>query len=159
MTKEKRSNHYVWIIMLILSLMLVAWCLLVLTFSRDTTLEDALRLAGSPLVKGDLDEAALGFLDMAMLKPLWEEIWIGIFGIYCALGLKKYKKDAWMLSFFWGIMMITNAVIQGGYEVFVLKWPYACIQTYFFFLLGVIPVVFLLITRRKFVLNSISSPS
>jgi hypothetical protein len=139
--------------------MFLAWNLLVLSFSRDTTLEDALRLAGSSFVVEDIDEAGLGFLNMAMLKPLWEEIWIGIFGIYCALGLKKYKKDAWILSFFWGIMMITNAVIQGGYEVLVLKWPSACIQSYFFFLLGVIPVVSLLITRRKFVLNSISSPS
>jgi hypothetical protein len=142
MTKENRFHKYVWGVMLVLSLMILAWCLLVLAFSRDTILEDLIRLAGSSLVKEDLDAAALGFLDMAMLKPLWEEVWIGIFGIYCALGLKQHKKDAWMLSFFWGIMMITNAVIQGGYEIFVLGWPYACMQTYFFLLIGIIPVVF-----------------
>ena len=112
MFKEKRLHKYIWVIMMTLSVMLLAWCLLVLAFSRDTILEDLIKLAGSNLVKEDLDEAALGFMNMAMLKPLWEEVWIGIFGIYCAFALKQHKQDAWMLSFFWGIMMITNAVIQ-----------------------------------------------
>ena len=150
MAKEKGFHKYVWVIMLILSVMLLAWCLLVLAFSRDTILEDLIRLAGSTLVKEDLDEAALGFMNMAMLKPLWEEVWIGIFGIYCALALKGHKPDAWMLSFFWGIMMIANAVIQGGYEVLILGWSNACMQTYFFFLIGIIPVVALLLTRKKY---------
>jgi hypothetical protein len=87
---------------------------------------------------------------MAMLKPLWEEIWIGVLGIYCALGLRKKKKYAWILGLFWGIMLITNAVIQGVYEVAILNWSNACLQTYLFLLLGVIAVVSLLVTRREF---------
>jgi len=150
MSKEKGFHKYVWVIMLIFSFMLLAWCLLVLAFSRDTILEDLIKLAGSSLIKEDLDEAALGFMNMAMLKPLWEEVWFGIFGIYCALALKGYRQDAWMLSFFWGIMMITNAVIQGSYEIFILGWSYACMQTYFFFLIGVIPIVGLLLIRKKY---------
>lgn len=150
MSKEKGFHKYVWVIMLIFSVMLLAWCLLVLAFSRDTILEDLIKLAGSSLIKEDLDEAALGFMNMAMLKPLWEEVWIGIFGIYCALALKGHKQDGWMLSFFWGIMMVTNAVIQGGYEIFILGWSYACMQTYFFAVIGIIPVAALLLTRKKY---------
>ena len=37
MSKENRSSNYVWIIMMVLPLMLLAWNLLVLSFSRDTT--------------------------------------------------------------------------------------------------------------------------
>jgi hypothetical protein len=150
MFKEKRFHKSVWLIMLITSVMLLAWCLLVLAFSRDTILEDLIKLAGSSLVKEDLDAAALGFMNMAMLKPLWEEVWFGIFGIYCALALRGHRQDAWLLSFFWGIVMISNAAIQGGYEIFILGWSYACMQTYFFLLIGIIPVVALLLTRKQY---------
>ena len=141
--------------MLIFSVMLLAWCLLVLAFSRDTILEDLIKLAGSSLTKEDLDEAALGLMNMAMLKPLWEEAWIGIFGIYCALALKGHRQDAWMLSFFWGIMMITNAVIQGIYEVVIINWSSACPQTYLFLVLGMVAVVSLLITRKNYIQQSV----
>ena len=47
-------------------------------------------------------------------------------------------------------MLITNAVIQGVYEVAILNWSNACLQTYLFLLLGVIAVVSLLVTRREF---------
>jgi hypothetical protein len=109
-----------------------------------------LNLAGSPLAVEELDEAAQGYLNMAMLKPLWEEIWIGILGIYCALGLRHRKKYAWTLGLFWGIMLITNAAIQGVYELVILNWSNACLQTYLFLLLGTVAVVSLLASRRGF---------
>lgn len=99
---------------------------------------------------GEIDEAAQGYLNMAMLKPLWEEIWIGILGIYCALGLRQKKKHAWTLGLFWGIMLITKAAIQGVYELIMPDWSNACLQTYLFLLLGVVAVVSLLVTRRGF---------
>jgi hypothetical protein len=123
---------------------------LLLLSGGEAILVQGLTLAGSPLAVEELDEAAQGYLNMAMLKPLWEEIWIGIFGIFCALGLKQKKPWAWTLSLFWGIMLITNAVIQGVYEVAILNWSNACLQTYLFLLLGVIAVVTLSVTRRGF---------
>jgi cell division protein FtsX len=89
-------------------------------------------------------------MNMTMLKPLWEGIWMGIFGLFFAFGLKKREKYAWTLSLFWGIMMITNAAIQGGYEIFILGWSKVCLQTYMFLMLGVIALVSLLITRKEF---------
>ena len=151
MTTEDRPHSRVWVVIMVASLLFLVWTLLVLLLSRgNTVLEDALALAGSPLTAEDIDEAALGFLRMAMLKPLWEEVWIGILGIYCALGLKRNRKHAWTLSLFWGIMLLANGAIQGGYEVIILKWSNACLQTYLFLVLGTIALASLLITRREF---------
>jgi len=65
-------------------------------------------------------------------------------------GLKQKKKYAWTLSFMWGVMLIANAAIQGGYEVIILKWSNACLQTYLFLILGIIAVVSLLFARREY---------
>ena len=88
-----------------------------------------------------------------MLKPLWEEIWIGILGIYCAVGLKNGNKYAWTLSLFWGIMMLSNAAIQGIYVLVVLKWSTACLQTYFFLFVGAVAFVSMLIARNRYFNN------
>ena len=91
---------------------------------------------------------------MSMLKPLWEGVWMGILGIVIALGLKKevpeIQKYAWTLGLIWGIMMLSNAVIQGGYEILILGWSMVCVQTFSFLFLGVVALVSLLITRKEF---------
>ena len=87
---------------------------------------------------------------MSMLKPLWEGIWMGIFGLFIAYGLKKKLKYAWILGMIWGIMMITNAAIQGGYEVLILGWSNVCPQTFVFLILGLIALPSLLIVRKEF---------
>jgi hypothetical protein len=148
-TAKKGFKDYVWAVVLVLSLVLALWTVLVFA-GGGFILDQSLQMAGSAMGRGDFDEAGLGFLTMAMRKPLWEEMWIGILGVYCAFGLKKKKKHTWTLGVFWGIMLMTNAAIQGGYEVLVLKWPSACLQTYLFLLLGAIAVVSLLFTRRGF---------
>jgi len=149
MTKEKGFNKHVWKIMMVLSIIFIIWTLFVI--SRGTEiLPTAFKLAGSSQLTEDLEKRALEFMDMTMLKPLWEEIWIGIFGLFIAFGLKKKKKYAWTLGIFWGIMMITNAAIQGGYEIVILGWSKVCLQTYTFLLLGVIALASLKITRKEF---------
>jgi hypothetical protein len=154
MATENRSNNYVWVVVMVLSILLFVWTipLLLLSGGRDI-LEQGLHLAGSPLAIGDIDEAAQGYLNMAMLKPLWEEIWIGVLGIYAALRLRQRQRYAWTLGLVWGIMLVTNAVIQGGYELVILNWSNACLQTYLFLLLGTIVVASLLITRKGFFRN------
>ena len=96
---------------------------------------------------------ATPFMNMAMIKPLWEELWIGIIGIFCALGLKQRKRFAWILGMIWGVMMLTNGVIQGVYEVVILNWSSACPQTYIFLVFGVIALISLLLKRKEFTLN------
>jgi len=152
MTNEKGFNKNVWKIMMILSIIFIVWTLFVIS-RGDEILPTAFKLAGSSQLTEDIEKSALGFMDMTMLKPLWEEIWIGIFGLFLAFGLKKKKKWAWTMGIFWGIMMITNAAIQGGYEVFILGWSKVCLQTYMFLLLGIIALTSLLITRKNFTQN------
>ena len=149
MTKEHKSK--VWIIMLILSVLFLLWTIPLLLLSGGQMIfEEGLKYAGSSFDIGSLDEGALGYINLSMLKPLWEEIWIGILGVYCALGLKQVKKYAWNLSFMWGIMLIINAAIQGVYEVVLLDWSSACLQTYLFLVLGIVALTSLLITRKRY---------
>jgi hypothetical protein len=147
MTQEKGFDRSVWLIMMVLSLLFIVWTLFVMSRGNEI-LPTALKLAGSSQAIEDIEQKALGFMNMSMLKPLWEEIWIGILGLYCAFGLKQKKKYARTLGIFWGVMLITNAAIQGVYEVFILKWSNACLQTYIFLLLGTIALVSLLFTRK-----------
>ena len=149
MAKEKEFADYVWVIIVILSSIFIIFTMFI--FSQgDGVFPRALQLAGSTQVVEDIEEKALGFINMSMLKPLWEEIWIGVFGILFAVGLKQKMKYAWTLSLIWGVMLIANAAIQGGYEVIILKWSNACVQTYIFLILGIIAVVSLLFARRGY---------
>ena len=149
MAKEKGFTKNVWVIMVILSIIFIIATLFILSQGTGV-LPRGLELAGSTQVLEDIEKKALGFITMSMLKPLWEEIWLGIFGLFFAFGLKKKMKYAWTLSFFWGVMLIVNAAIQGGYEVIILKWSNACVQTYIFLIIGVIALVSLLITRKEY---------
>ena len=151
MTKGKGKN--VWLIMMILSVLFIGWTVFALS-NGDTILENGVKQwAGSSLEVRDLEERALGFMNMAMVKPLWEEIWIGIFGIFCALGLKQKNRFAWILGILWGAMMLTNGLIQGVYELVILDWSSACPPTYIFLVFGMIALVSLLVPRKVFYLN------
>lgn len=100
MVIEKGLAKKVWIIMTTLSVLFTGWTLFVIT-RGDQILPTAFKLAGSSQLMSEIESKAPGFMDMTMLKPLWEEIWIGIFGFFIAIGLKKKKKYAWTLGLFW----------------------------------------------------------
>lgn len=148
MTKEKGNS--VWWIMLVLSCLLIAFTIFAIS-SGDSVLKNGLKqFAGSSFDLANLDEAAYGFLTMAMMKPLWEEFWIGIIGIFVAIGLKRKMKYAWILGIVWGAMMLVNGIVQGGYEMFLLGWSGPCTQTYIFLVLGLVALVSLLVARKGF---------
>ena len=148
MTKEKGNS--VWWIMLVLSCLLIAFTIFAIS-SGDSVLKNGLKqFAGSSFDLANLDEAAYGFLTMAMMKPLWEEFWIGIIGIFIAVGLKRKMKYAWTLGIVWGAMMLVNGIVQGGYEMFLLGWSGPCTQTYIFLVLGLVALVSLLVARKGF---------
>jgi len=151
MTKEKGKN--VWLIMLILACIFLSWTIFTIS-NGDTILENGIKMwAGSSFDLGTVEEKALGFMNLSMIKPLWEELWIGIFGIFFALGLKKKMKYAWTLGIIWSAMMLANGLIQGGYEMFILNWSMPCPQTYIFLVFGIIALVSLLVARKGFSLN------
>lgn len=149
MTKENGFSKNVWKVMMILSIIFILWTVFVISRGSEI-LPTAFKLAGSSQSIDDIEKSAREFMDMTMLKPLWEEIWIGIIGLFCVSGLKKKNKWAWTLGILWGIMMITNAAIQGGYELIILGWSKVCLQTYMFLFLGIIALTSLSITRKEF---------
>ena len=151
MAKNGFSNK-VWLIMMIISVLFIILTIFILC-NGSNVLARGLELAGSSMLVDDIEVKALGFINMSMLKPLWEEIWLGVFGVVFAIGLKRGMKYAHTLGLIWGLMLVTNAIIQGGYEIIILKWSNACLQTYVFFVLGIIPLISLLITRKEFKSN------
>jgi hypothetical protein len=149
MTKEKGFNRHVWKLMMILSIIVILWTSFVIS-RGDEILPTAFRLAGSSQRTEDIEKSALAFMNMTMLKPLWGGIWVGVFGLFFAFGLKKKKRYAWILGVLWAVMLITNAAIQGGYELLILGWPKVCLQTYMFLFPGLIALASLLIARKEF---------
>jgi hypothetical protein len=149
MSKQKKFSQHVWKIMMGLSIIYIIWTLFILSQGAEI-LPTAFKLAGSPQLTKDIEKSALDFMNMSMLKPLWEGLWAGFFGLFIAFKLKAKKKYAWLLGVFWGMMMITNAVIQGGYEILILGWSKVCLQTYMFLFLGTVALGSLLITKKDF---------
>ncbi|MFW9881242.1 MAG: hypothetical protein ACFFG0_49895 [Candidatus Thorarchaeota archaeon] len=147
-SKEKRFNK-VWIIMLVLSLVFIAVTLFIMS-NGNNILPTAFEIAGSEQKTEDIEEDALNFMNMSMLKPLWEGLWMGIFGLLIAFGLKRKEKFAWTLGMVWGFMMITNGAIQGGYEVLGLGWSNVCPQTFLFLIPGLIILPTLIIVRKDY---------
>ena len=48
-----------------------------------------------------------------------------------------------------GIMMITNAAVQGGYEVLILGWSKVCLQTYSLLFPGIIALISVIISKKE----------
>jgi hypothetical protein len=149
MTKEKGFKKNVWMVILVLSIIFIILTFFIIS-NGENVLKTGLELAGSSQNTEDIEENALNFINMSMLKPLWEGIWMGIFGLLIAFGLKKKINFAWTFGIVWGIMWLTNAAIQGGYEILILGWSSPCVQTYLFLILGLISLPSLLIARDEF---------
>jgi len=149
MTKEKGFKKNVWMVIMFLSIIFIVLTLFIMS-NGENVLKTGLELAGSSQDTEDIEENALNFINMSMLKPLWEGIWMGIFGLLIAFGLKKKINFAWILGIVWGIMWLTNAAIQGGYEMLILGWSSVCVQTYLFLILGLIALPSLIIAREEF---------
>lgn len=154
MSGLNKLKENVWVIMLVLSMIFIAVTLFIMS-NGNNIFPTALNIAGSSQNTADIEGKALTFINMSMLKPLWEGIWMGVFGVIIALGLKKevpeVQKYAWILGLVWGIMMLSNAAIQGGYEILILGWSMVCPQTFSFLFLGLVALVSLLIAREEFI--------
>ena len=150
MAQESGFSRKVWWVVMIVSCLFLVWTLFTMA-NAGNILENGLKqFAGSSFDLRELDEAGRGFLDLSMIKPLWEELWFVVFGIFFALKLKQMKKYAWTLGIIWSAIMLAYGVIQGGYEMVILGWSSPCVQTYIFLGLGIIPLVCLLVAEKGF---------
>ena len=91
MTTESGFSRNVWWVVMIVSVLFLAFNVFAMS-NPSSILETALsKYAGSSFDLGQLDKTTRGFLDMSMIKPLWEGLWAVVFGIFTALKLKQMK--------------------------------------------------------------------
>ena len=106
MAQESGFSRNVWWVVMIVSGLFLIWTLFTMS-NGSSVLENGLKqFACSSFDLGKLDKAGRGFLDIAMIKPLWEELWFVVFGIFFALKLKQMKKYAWKLGIIWSSTML-----------------------------------------------------
>ena len=67
---NKEFSKHVWKIMLILSIVVIVWTLFMMSRGNEI-LPTAFKLADSPQLTEDIEQRALDFMNMTMLKPLW----------------------------------------------------------------------------------------
>ena len=150
MAQESGFSRNVWWVVMIVSVLFLAFNVFAMS-DPGSVLENGLTTyASSSFDLGELDEAGRGFLEMGMIKPLWEGLWVVVFGIFFALKLKQMKKYAWTLGIIWSAMILAYGVIQGGYEMVILGWSSPCFQSYLFLVFGIIPLVCLLVAKKGF---------
>ena len=150
MTTESGFSRNVWWVVMIVSVLFLAFNVFAMS-NPGSILETALsKYAGSSFDLEQLDKTTRGFLDMSMIKPLWEGLWAVVFGIFIAFKLKQMKKYAWTLGTMWSAIILAFGVIQGGYEMIILGWPGPCFQSYLFLIFGIIPLVCLLMAKKGF---------
>jgi len=150
MSEESGFSRNVWWVVIIVSCLFLAFNVFAMS-NPSSILETALsKYAGSSFDLGQLDKTTRGFLDMSMIKPLWEGLWAVVFGMFIALKLKRMKKYAWTLGIMWSAIILAYGVIQGGYEMVILGWSAPCFQSYLFLIFGIIPLLCLVVAKKGF---------
>ena len=145
---EKGSEKYVWIIFAIMSILIILSSVFFMAFP-EITFDISMEYPGSSLTWESLDEASKAGMYFLILRPFWDEILFGIFGLYCAWELKKNKSYAWNLGVSWGTMMLLAGIALGLSELYIGKWLSVCLVTYLYCIIGVISLSCLFIMKKE----------
>ena len=134
---EKGREKYIWLIFAIMSILIILSSVFFMAFP-EITFDISMEYPGSSLTWESLDEGSKAGMYFLIVRPFWDEILFGIFGLYCAWGLKKRESYAWNLGVFWGVMMLVAGIALGLSELFIGKWSTVCIVTIVYSIIGVI---------------------
>ena len=145
---EKGRGKYIWLIFSIMSILIMLSSVFFMAFP-EITFDISMEYPGSSLTWESLDEASKTGMYFLILRPFWDEILFGIFGLYCAWGLKKRESYAWNIGVFWGVMMLVAGIALGISELFIGKWSSVCIVTILYSIIGVIALSCLFIVKKK----------
>jgi hypothetical protein len=146
---EKGREKYIWLIFAIMSILIILSSVFFMAFP-EITFDISMEYAGSSLTWESLDEESKVGMYFLILRPFWDEILFGIFGLYCAWGLKKRESYAWNLGVSWGVMMLVAGIALGLSELFIGKWTAVCIVTILYSIIGVIALSCLFIVKKEF---------
>ena len=146
---EKGREKYIWLIFATMSILIILSSVFFMAFP-EITFDISMEYPGSSLTWESLDEGSKAGMYFLIVRPFWDEILFGIFGLYCALGLKKRESYAWNLGVFWGVMMLVSGITLGLSELFIGKWPTVCIVTILYSIIGVIALSCLFSVKKEF---------
>jgi hypothetical protein len=146
---EKGLDKNIWLIFTIMSIIIILSSVFFMAFP-EITFDISMEYPGSSLTWESLDEGSKAGMYFLILRPFWDEILFGIFGLYCAWGLKKRESYAWNLGVFWGVMMLVAGITLGLSELFIGKWSTVCIVTILYSIIGVIALSGLFMVKKEF---------
>ena len=149
MSDEKGITRFVWPVIAILALVLIVMTLFGLSMI-EYIMNISLELSGSSVTVESSDKGVVSFIRILLAGSLWHGIWFGIFGLFCAWGIRRKERFAWKLGVLWSVMLIAHGIIIAVNELFVARWPTTCTQVPEFIIVGVIALVCLLVIRKEF---------
>jgi hypothetical protein len=147
---EKGVARYVWLVIAILALIIISWSLVgigIIDFATNYVLE----MSDSQFRTETLDSGAVTALNLTNSWIFILNIWFGVFGLFCAWGLKKRGLYAWMLGILWGSLAIAHGIIIATYQLLVAKWSLACPEVLMFGIMGVVAIGCLSVVRKYYV--------
>jgi hypothetical protein len=144
---EKKDGKYAWFLFTIMSILIILSSVFFMAYP-EITFNISMEYPGSPLTWESLDEGTKAGMYFLILRPFWDEILFGVFGLFCAWGLKKRESYAWNISIFWSAMMLVAGITLGLSEIFVGKWTSICVVTYLYSFIGVIALVCLFVFKK-----------
>ena len=133
----KGRAKYIWLVFAFMSILIFLSSVFFMAFP-EITFDISMEYPGSSLTWESLDEGSRVGMHFLIARPFWDEILFGIFGLFCAWGLKKRESYAWTLGVFWGAMMLVAGIALGLSELYIGKWSTVCIVTIVYSLIGVI---------------------
>ena len=149
---EKGREKYIWLVFTFMSSLILLSSVFFMVFP-EITFDISMEYPGSSLTWESLDEASKAGMYFLILRPFWDEILFGIFGLYCAWGLKKRESYAWNLGVSWGVMMLVAGIALGLSELFIGKWTAVCMVTFLYSIIGVIALSCLFFVKKEFNYN------
>jgi uncharacterized membrane protein HdeD (DUF308 family) len=149
---EKGREKYIWLIFAIMSILIILSSVFFMAFP-EITFDISMEYPGSSLTWESLDEESKVGMYFLILRPFWDEILFGIFGLYCAWGLKNRESYAWNLSVSWGVMMLVAGIALGLSELFIGKWTAICLVTILYSLIGVISLICLFNVKKGWLIQ------
>ena len=149
MVEEKGLTRYVWPIIVILALVLIGMALIWMSMSTDIV-DYLWEMSGSSVTMESLDEEAAATLSFIWGGLCMNGVWFGIFGLFCAWGVKRKESFAWKLGVLWGVLLIANGIIIAVNELFVLGWSTVCSSVPLNLIVGAIALGSLFAVRKEF---------
>jgi len=140
----------IWILIAFMSILILLSSAFFMAFP-EITFDISMEYPGSPLRWADLDENSQIGMRFLILRPFWDEIIFGVFGLFCAWGLMKRERFAWNLGVIWGFIMLVAGVTIGLSELFIGKWPEVCLVTILYTIIGLSALGSLFIVRKEFI--------